>query len=70
MLMVHPDLLNGWGFGGASVSGTIPTWNIFGFEIQKVGYQALFYLYWYRRLYWLRLKTAYVRSFHRCSITC
>lgn len=40
MLMVHPDLLNGWGFGGASVSGTIPVWNIFGFEIQKVGYQG------------------------------
>ena len=40
MLMVHPDLLNGWGFGGASVSDSIPTWNIFGFEIQKVGYQG------------------------------
>ncbi|MBC7005262.1 PTS sucrose transporter subunit IIBC [Photobacterium sp. BZF1] len=40
MLMVHPDLLNGWGFGGASVSGNIPVWNIFGFEIQKVGYQG------------------------------
>ncbi|GMQ49288.1 sucrose-specific PTS transporter subunit IIBC [Vibrio sp. 10N] len=40
MLMVHPDLLNGWGFGGAAVSGTIPTWNILGFEIQKVGYQG------------------------------
>lgn len=40
MLMVHPDLLNGWGFGGASVSGSIPTWNILGFEIQKVGYQG------------------------------
>ncbi len=40
MLMVHPDLLNGWGFGGASVSGDIPVWNIFGFEIQKVGYQG------------------------------
>ncbi|MDF5570959.1 glucose PTS transporter subunit EIIB, partial [Vibrio parahaemolyticus] len=31
MLMVHPDLLNGWGFGGASVSGNIPVWNILGF---------------------------------------
>ncbi len=40
MLMVHPDLLNGWGFGSASVSGTIPTWNILGLEIQKVGYQG------------------------------
>ena len=28
MLMVHPDLLNGWGFGSASVAGTVPTWNI------------------------------------------
>lgn len=40
MLMVHPDLLNGWGFGSASVSGNIPTWNILGLEIQKVGYQG------------------------------
>lgn len=40
MLMVHPDLLNGWGFGSASVSGTVPTWNILGFEIEKVGYQG------------------------------
>ncbi|MGY0615215.1 sucrose-specific PTS transporter subunit IIBC [Vibrio sp. FJH11] len=40
MLMVHPDLLNGWGFGSASISGTVPTWNIMGLEIQKVGYQG------------------------------
>lgn len=40
MLMVHPDLLNGWGFGSASVSGTVPTWNIMSLEIQKVGYQG------------------------------
>jgi sucrose PTS system EIIBCA or EIIBC component len=40
MLMVHPDLLNGWGFGSASVSDTVPTWNILGLEIEKVGYQG------------------------------
>ncbi|ELH4234436.1 sucrose-specific PTS transporter subunit IIBC [Vibrio fluvialis] len=40
MLMVHPDLLNGWGFGSATVAGTVPTWNILGLEIQKVGYQG------------------------------
>ncbi|MDP5255521.1 MULTISPECIES: sucrose-specific PTS transporter subunit IIBC [unclassified Vibrio] len=40
MLMVHPDLLNGWGFGGAAIAGEIPTWNILGLEIQKVGYQG------------------------------
>ncbi|GIM29122.1 PTS sucrose transporter subunit IIBC [Clostridium polyendosporum] len=40
MLMVHPDLLNGWGYGGALVNGKIPVWNIFGFQIEKVGYQG------------------------------
>lgn len=40
MLMVHPDLLNGWGYGEALAKGTIPHWNIFGFSIEKVGYQG------------------------------
>ncbi|WP_347548495.1 sucrose-specific PTS transporter subunit IIBC [Pseudalkalibacillus hwajinpoensis] len=40
MIMVHPDLLNGWGYGGALVSGEIPVWNIFGYEIEKIGYQG------------------------------
>ncbi|MBV7388108.1 sucrose-specific PTS transporter subunit IIBC [Pasteurellaceae bacterium TAE3-ERU1] len=40
MLMVHPDLLNGWGFSAASLSGEIPYWDIFGFHIEKVGYQG------------------------------
>ena len=40
MLMVHPDLLNGWGFGSASVTGDVPVWQIYGIDIQKVGYQG------------------------------
>lgn len=40
MIMVHPDLLNGYGYGDAVTNGTIPTWNIFGFAIEKVGYQG------------------------------
>lgn len=40
MLMVHPDLLNGYGYGDALLNGTIPVWNIFGLEIEKVGYQG------------------------------
>jgi sucrose PTS system EIIBCA or EIIBC component len=40
MLMVHPDLLNGWGYGGALANGEIPVWTIFGLEIEKVGYQG------------------------------
>jgi PTS system sucrose-specific IIC component len=40
MLMVHPDLLNGWGYGEALTKGEIPVWSIFGFEIEKIGYQG------------------------------
>jgi PTS system sucrose-specific IIC component len=40
MLMVHPDLLNGYGYGKALLTGEIPTWNIAGFSIEKVGYQG------------------------------
>lgn len=40
MLMVHPDLLNGWNYGSTLVKGQIPVWNVFGFTIDKVGYQG------------------------------
>ncbi|WP_426622557.1 sucrose-specific PTS transporter subunit IIBC [Priestia megaterium] len=40
MLMVHPDLLNGYGYGAALLKHEVPFWNIFGFEIEKVGYQG------------------------------
>ncbi|WP_409300186.1 sucrose-specific PTS transporter subunit IIBC [Peribacillus sp. SCS-155] len=40
MLMVHPDLLNGYGYGAALLKGEVPVWNIFGLEIEKVGYQG------------------------------
>lgn len=37
LMLVHPDLLNAWGYGATD---EIPTWNLFGLEIQKVGYQG------------------------------
>lgn len=40
MLMVHPDLLNGYSYAAAKLEGTVPIWNIIGFEIEKVGYQG------------------------------
>ena len=40
MIMVYPDLLNGYGYGSAVLEGTIPTWNIFGLSIESVGYQG------------------------------
>ncbi len=40
MIMVSGDLLNAYGYGDAILEGTVPTWNILGFSIEKVGYQG------------------------------
>ncbi|TYR79369.1 PTS trehalose transporter subunit IIBC [Priestia megaterium] len=40
LMLVHPDLLNAWAYGDALQKGTIDTWNLFGFEVEKVGYQG------------------------------
>lgn len=40
MIMVHPDLLNAYSYGDAVLKHSIPTWNILGLTIQKVGYQG------------------------------
>ncbi|MBC6976086.1 PTS sucrose transporter subunit IIBC [Bacillus sp. Xin] len=40
MLMVHPDLLNGYGYGAALLADKVPVWHILGFSIEKVGYQG------------------------------
>lgn len=40
MIMVHPDLLNAYGYGAAKLEGTVPTWNLLGLSVEKVGYQG------------------------------
>ncbi|MCM3735194.1 sucrose-specific PTS transporter subunit IIBC [Bacillus cytotoxicus] len=40
MLMVHPDLLNGYGYGAALLADKVPAWHILGMSIEKVGYQG------------------------------
>ncbi|MED5052260.1 PTS system trehalose-specific EIIBC component [Anoxybacteroides rupiense] len=40
LMLVHPDLLNAWGWGAAKEEGKIPVWNLFGLDVQKVGYQG------------------------------
>ncbi|HZG73703.1 MAG TPA: PTS system trehalose-specific EIIBC component [Chondromyces sp.] len=40
LILVHPDLLNAWAYGDAQAKGEIPYWNIFGLDVQKVGYQG------------------------------
>ncbi|GIM30441.1 PTS sucrose transporter subunit IIBC [Clostridium polyendosporum] len=39
-LMIHPDLLNGYGYGEALAQGKVPSWNILGLHVAKVGYQG------------------------------
>lgn len=39
-IMIHPDLLNGYGYGEALLKHTVPYWNIFGLSVAKVGYQG------------------------------
>ncbi|PSL50878.1 PTS system trehalose-specific IIB component (Glc family) /PTS system trehalose-specific IIC component (Glc family) [Salsuginibacillus halophilus] len=40
LILVHPDLLNAWAYGDAAEAGEIPVWNLFGLEIEQVGYQG------------------------------
>ncbi|WP_419883082.1 PTS system trehalose-specific EIIBC component [Peribacillus sp. B-H-3] len=40
LMLVHPDLLNAWGYAEAKAAGKIPTWHLFGLTIDKVGYQG------------------------------
>lgn len=40
LILVHPDLLNAWGYGEALANDSIPSWNLFGLEIDKIGYQG------------------------------
>ena len=39
LMMVHPSLINAWTVGNYE-AGTIPTWKLFFFNVQQVGYQG------------------------------
>ena len=40
MLLVHPSLSDGWNYAKILMEGNIKYWNVFGLEIEKVGYQG------------------------------
>lgn len=40
LILVHPDLLSAYGYANASLEGTVPTWNLFGWHVEKIGYQG------------------------------
>lgn len=40
MMLVMPDLVNGYGVAEAMTSGKMPYWDVFGFQIAQAGYQG------------------------------
>ncbi|WP_211748266.1 PTS system trehalose-specific EIIBC component [Paenibacillus sp. Marseille-Q4541] len=40
LILVNPDLLSAYQYADASLAGTVPVWNLFGFEVEKIGYQG------------------------------
>ncbi|WP_101842240.1 PTS system trehalose-specific EIIBC component [Halobacillus sp. Marseille-P3879] len=40
LALVHPELLSAWEYGSAVEEGSVPVWNLFGWEIDKIGYQG------------------------------
>ncbi|QSS99530.1 PTS system trehalose-specific EIIBC component [Pontibacillus sp. ALD_SL1] len=40
LMLVHPELLNAWDYGNAVKEGRVPTWNLLGLEVEKIGYQG------------------------------
>ncbi|AIQ48577.1 PTS beta-glucoside transporter subunit IIABC [Paenibacillus sp. FSL R7-0273] len=40
LILVHPDLLSAYGYADASLKGTVPTWDLFGWHVEKIGYQG------------------------------
>lgn len=40
LMLIHPDLLNAWGYGKAVAEGKLPYWHLFGLDIAKIGYQG------------------------------
>ncbi|MEC0167064.1 PTS system trehalose-specific EIIBC component [Paenibacillus graminis] len=40
LILVHPDLLSAYSYADAKVEGTVPVWNLFGWHVNKIGYQG------------------------------
>ncbi|WP_238650381.1 PTS system trehalose-specific EIIBC component [Paenibacillus piscarius] len=40
LILVHPDLLSAYSYANASTEGTVPVWNLFGWHLERIGYQG------------------------------
>lgn len=40
LILVNPDLMSAYQYADAKLEGSVPVWNLFGFEVEKIGYQG------------------------------
>ncbi|WP_110932892.1 PTS system trehalose-specific EIIBC component [Paenibacillus bouchesdurhonensis] len=40
LILVNPDLMSAYQYADARLAGTVPVWDLFGFEVEKIGYQG------------------------------
>ncbi|WP_054955136.1 PTS system trehalose-specific EIIBC component [Paenibacillus dakarensis] len=40
LILVNPELLSAYQYANAKLEGTVPIWNLFGLEVEKIGYQG------------------------------
>ncbi|QDY85426.1 PTS trehalose transporter subunit IIBC [Paenibacillus polymyxa] len=40
LILVHPDLLSAYSYADAVTKGTVPVWDLFGWQVNKIGYQG------------------------------
>lgn len=40
LIFVHPELLSAYAYGDASANNEVPTWDLFGWNVEQVGYQG------------------------------
>lgn len=40
LILVHPDLLSAYSYADAVTKGTVPVWDLFGWHVNKIGYQG------------------------------
>lgn len=40
LILVNPDLMSAYQYADAKLAGTVPVWDLFGFEVEKIGYQG------------------------------
>ncbi|GAA0134442.1 hypothetical protein YSY43_12820 [Paenibacillus sp. YSY-4.3] len=40
LILVNPDLMSAYQYADAKLAGTVPVWNLFGLDVEKIGYQG------------------------------